>query len=118
MMTDIGRITREWRWYLHFCLAALEDLCVSFRVFDSITKGLMGMALQRQALSIDEAKRVETALRTLSNLHAAIEQLDDGQIVAKWMVDLELALTDPNAAQGSSLVDGFEKLMMEAAADM
>lgn len=113
MIREAGTESTEWRFYLQLCMAGLQDLYSSFRVFGSIAKALLGMALESGAMKPREAKRVEAALEQRSRQYSAVGRLGEGKEVANWIINLDLALTDPEAAQGSSLAARFQELILE-----
>lgn len=102
---------QEWQYYLCLCLSGLEDLNVSYRVFGAIAKGLLGMALQHGLISKHHATRVARNLDLLKQLHTATDRLADGRTVAHWVIDLDLALKDPEGARGTNLEGQFHRLM-------
>jgi hypothetical protein len=91
-------------------MAGLEDLYFSYRVFGSVAKGMLALAFQSGALSIEEINRYSNELAILRTSHHGISQLDDKPEVAVWIVDLEGAVEDPTSAQGTNLSTKFEEL--------
>ncbi|KZL70449.1 C6 transcription factor, partial [Colletotrichum tofieldiae] len=101
----------DWRFYLDLCLAGLEDLYVSFPVFGSIAQGMVGMALRQAAIRTGKAARVLRQLGEIEKQHAASQGMTD-KVEARWIIDFDLAMTDPEAAQGRNLVEQLEGLML------
>lgn len=110
MVHEAGTNGTEWRYYLHLCMAGLQDLYFSYRVFGSVAKGMLAMAFENGAVSIEEINRYSSELAVLQKSHHVISQLDDKPEVAVWIVDLEGAVEDPYAAQGTNLSRKFEEL--------
>lgn len=113
MVRDTRESSNERRYYIFLCLAGLEDLSVNFRVFGTIAKGLLGMALKCGAVKKREAKRIIHELSEVATLHKAVEQLEDDKIVANWIIDLDLALNDTEAASGTRLEEQFGKMISD-----
>ncbi|GKT47621.1 uncharacterized protein ColSpa_07802 [Colletotrichum spaethianum] len=103
--------SEEWRFYLDLCLAGLEDLYVSFPVFGSIAQGMVGMALRHAAIRTGKAARVLKQLGAIEKQHAANQGMTD-KTEARWIIDFDLAMTDPEAAQGRNLAERLEGLML------
>jgi hypothetical protein len=101
----------EWRFYFQLCVAGLSDLTRSFRVFEAIAQALLGMALQKNVISVDEAKSIARDLKDLSRHHVPIDGVED-QDQARWIIDLDLGVTDPTAAQGGNLAEQFQSLLL------
>ncbi|KAL9481005.1 hypothetical protein ACSS6W_005791 [Trichoderma asperelloides] len=113
MVRDTRESSNERRYYIFLCLAGLEDLSVNFRVFGTIAKGLLGMALKCGAVKKREAKRIIHELSEVATLHKAVEQLEDDKIVANWIIDLDLALNDTEAASGTRLEEQFGRMISD-----
>lgn len=113
MMREVKSGSNEWRYYLHLCMAGLEDLYASYRVFGSIAKAILGIAIEHGALRPSEARRITNELEDLGRHHTISKPLGDGREVANWIIDLDLAMTDPEAAQGSNLAEKFQGLIIK-----
>ncbi|KAM0420645.1 hypothetical protein ACHAPT_011561 [Fusarium lateritium] len=113
IMREVKTSSNEWRYYLHLCMAGLEDLYASFRVFGSIAKAILGIAVEHGALGASEARRITNELEELGHHHTVVKRLGDGREVANWIIDLDLAMTDPEAAQGSNLAERFQELIID-----
>ncbi|EFQ32816.1 hypothetical protein CGRA01v4_07741 [Colletotrichum graminicola] len=103
---------QEWGFYLDLCLVGLEDLYVSFRVFGPIAQGIMSMALRNAAIPAEKAARVLRQLGKIEKQHNASQGMAD-KAETRCIVDLDLALTDPEAAQGQNLVEQLAELMLD-----
>ncbi|KAF5023169.1 hypothetical protein F66182_4773 [Fusarium sp. NRRL 66182] len=113
MMREVKTNNNEWRYYLYLCMAGLEDLYVSFRVFGSIARAVLGIALERRALNASDSRRIQQELDDLGRHHAAIRRVGDGREISNWIVDLDLSMVDPEAAQGGKLAEKFQSLAIE-----
>jgi hypothetical protein len=115
MVHEAGTDSTEWRYYLYLCIAGLEDLYGSFRVFGSIVKALLGMAMDHGAITAAEARRVRSELQELGQVYQPMRPLkeDNGAEVANWIINLDLAVTDPEAAQGSNLAARFDSMVLQ-----
>ncbi|KAI9166379.1 hypothetical protein HJFPF1_02479 [Paramyrothecium foliicola] len=89
--------------FLNLCLASLEDLFSSYRVFDDIVKGVLGMGVQQTVVGRHMVQRVFCELEMIGKRYEA-EPRDDNRLEeTKWVIDLDLALTDLVGAQASTL---------------
>ncbi|KAH6884449.1 hypothetical protein B0T10DRAFT_410007 [Thelonectria olida] len=115
IVREAGATSVEWRYYLYLCIAGLEDLYGSFRAFGLIVKALLGMALEHNAITPEEVKRVRRELKELGQPYEDTNPLgeDRGVEVASWIINLDLALTDPEAAQGSNLAARFDSMVLQ-----
>ncbi|KAM0549153.1 hypothetical protein ACHAPJ_009608 [Fusarium lateritium] len=104
MMREVKTNSNEWRYYLHLCMAGLEDLYVSRSVYS---------ALEHGALKATESRRIKDELEELGQHHDAVRRIGDGSEVATWIIDLDLAMTDPEAAMGGKLAKKFQELIVE-----
>jgi len=102
----------EWQFYFQLCMAGLRDLAASFRAFGVVTHAILSMALQYSVVSLDEARDIAAELDILSRRHAQIEDDESRDGRSRWIIDLDLGVTDPFAAQGGSLADRFAGLLM------
>lgn len=121
MVRETGISDAEWHYYWHLCVAGLEDLYGSFREFGSIIRALLLMALQRGAIGVEEASCVAGELAELGRQHVLVgaQQGGNGELKkSTWIVDLDLAVIDPAAAQGGNLAERFRQLMLKDAFTM
>ncbi|SCN96599.1 related to nitrate assimilation regulatory protein nirA [Fusarium fujikuroi] len=108
---DVETNRDEMLFFLHLCLAGLKELFMSYRVFGSIAKGILGIAIREKALSHQELRRYLRRLKTIGERYKAKD--DDNEmsgVMAKWVVDLNLALTDPERAQGGKLAEQTDRM--------
>lgn len=102
MIQDVA--TPQWRVYFLACFYGLEALRRPFRVSEAIGRGLLTMVMRDDKLSSSTAREALGHLRQrgLSDL--------PGDIRATFMGDLELAQTNPGAANMENLAAGFEDM--------
>jgi hypothetical protein len=114
MVREATTSSAEWRFYMELCLAGLQDLYASFRVFGSVAEGLLGMALRRGVMDADDAGRIAGELLELGRHHAVAFGVPSGEepVAALWIIDFDLAMTDPEAAQAGSLAEEFQELIL------
>jgi hypothetical protein len=98
----------EWHVYLLVCLYGYERLNRPYRVSEVITQGLLTMTMRDTNMSGSEATKIMEELKERGLLHVK-EDLED-KLRATFTIDLDLALTDPEAAKAENLADGFEVL--------
>lgn len=94
------------RFYLLLCLYGYERLQPSYRVVKAIAKGLLSMALHNGAITGDAARRI------LADLQNKAQEPVSGVIRANFMLDLDLALLEPEAATAETLAETFEENAM------
>lgn len=88
----------------------MADLCASFPAFASIT-GMLGLALKRGVLNTREVRVVADQLLERRRRHASFNTTDasprSSEAHVGWMVDLNLAMKDWEAARGTTLARQF-----------
>lgn len=92
--------------YFLLCLYGYEGLRPSYRVAEAVAGGLLSMAMRNGDISSDEARRV------LADLQERGQELDSSEIRATFMVDLDLAMSDPGAATAEMLAHSFQDIAM------
>ncbi|EXA32174.1 hypothetical protein FOVG_16550 [Fusarium oxysporum f. sp. pisi HDV247] len=105
----------EMQFFMHLCLVGLEELSLSFRVFGSITRGVLGMAVRQGAIEQHQVRRARRRLKKIEQ-HFLLGISSD-EIMARWMVDLDLAVTDPIHAQGGKLAEDFDRMSVHETRD-
>lgn len=100
----------DWLVYFLVCLYGYEGLRKSFRVAEVIVKGLLSMALRNGDMSGGHARRILAELQK-NGLHDQVRE----EIRATFMVDLNLAMSQPGEATAEQLAGTFEDnaLIME-----
>ncbi|KAK7917103.1 hypothetical protein PG985_010711 [Apiospora marii] len=98
----------DWRVYFLLCIYGYESLNRPFRVSEAIGTSLLTMTLRNSDITIEEARLLllELKERGLAQLH------DEGTIRATFMGDLELAMSDPEAARVENLANSFEDMVL------
>ncbi|KAI1259243.1 hypothetical protein F5Y18DRAFT_314482 [Xylariaceae sp. FL1019] len=98
----------DWHLYLLLCIYAYERLNRPYRIAEVVTQGLLAVALRDTDMTSNEAKQLMLELRE----HGLERVKGDlrGQLRATFMVDLDLALANPEAAMAENLANNFEEL--------
>ncbi|KAL7626363.1 hypothetical protein AAE478_003135 [Parahypoxylon ruwenzoriense] len=108
----------ECRFYFMLCMAGYDDMCMwssllisiplldgYFQVVEVTMLGLLSMALRNGFLSVPEANIVLNDMRKIGRRYDA-----QFTVRATFMVDLELAVTNPKEAQVQILANAFHEL--------
>jgi hypothetical protein len=98
-----------WLFYFRLCLYGYQSLGASYPIVKPIARGLLSMAMRRGGISSDKARQI---LVDLGN--NCPEPLLHGEIRATFMLDLDLAMSDPNAAKAEAQAEAFEDTAMIA----
>ncbi|KAI0468298.1 hypothetical protein F4859DRAFT_506155 [Xylaria cf. heliscus] len=98
-------IDPDWRLYLLLCIYGYERLRRPYRISEVVTQGLLTMTMRDTNMSGDEAYKIMEELKG-RGLVDVRDDLED-EIRATFMVDLSLALTDPEAARAENLASNF-----------
>ena len=103
VINTILNSAKEGNWYsdLLVCIYAYESLGRSWRVSDSIAKGLLTLAMQKSDIPSLTARRI------LSDIEKDPDRIPQ-PIRATFMGDLNLALSDPGRASMEHLATIFE----------
>ena len=110
MLTLVNAILMDaadpsWRFYFSLCMGGYRDLFPAFRVTEGIAQSLLMMAMSTRGVSEQDAQNVIQDLRSRGgSLPAEVLEPTRG-----FVVDLDLAATDQDAAAVSSLVSKFEE---------
>ncbi|KXH28534.1 hypothetical protein CSAL01_10232 [Colletotrichum salicis] len=97
----------EWRSYFFICIYAYTDLRKSYRVAESISRALLTMALRGGCISHSEADALERQM-----MEAGGRVKKDDEIRATFMIDLDLAMWDPDAAKVEVLAKRFDDIVL------
>ncbi|KAI3320438.1 hypothetical protein HD806DRAFT_506361 [Xylariaceae sp. AK1471] len=100
----------EWRLYLLLCIYGYERLNRPYRISEVITQGLLTMTMRDTNMTGSEAYKLMEELRERGLLHVK-EDVED-KVRATFMIDLNLALTNPEAAKAENMAEDFEDLAM------
>ncbi|KAK5657302.1 hypothetical protein OQA88_3364 [Cercophora sp. LCS_1] len=93
----------NWKFYFMMCIAGYEDLYPTFQVALGIAESLMMLAIQKGAITNREAKRMKEQFKKKDRPELV------GKTGAGFVVDLELAMTNPKDAGVDVLIDRFEE---------
>ncbi|KZL67779.1 c6 transcription factor [Colletotrichum incanum] len=105
--TKISGHGPEWRFYFRLCMTCYQTLYTGFRLAKGITLSLLSMALEKGVMDIPQARAIRKDLE-LRGKHHEISDL----VPVFWVVDLDLAMTDPSAAQAENLVQRFQDVQL------
>ncbi|KAI0405614.1 hypothetical protein F4802DRAFT_606649 [Xylaria palmicola] len=98
----------EWRLYLLLCIYGYERLNRTYRISEVITQGLLTMTMRDKDMSGAEAIKIMDDLKKRGLVHIQ-DDLEDN-IRATFMVDINLALTNPEAAKVENMASSFADL--------
>jgi len=109
MMSLINAVLKDvhdgsWNFYLKLCMAAYGDLFPAFPVSEAIAEGLLMMAINQGCITDLEAQKTIQEIRNRGGDHNTVLEPTSG-----FIVDLNLAVTDRDAAAVSSLVSRFKE---------
>lgn len=102
---NISGRSPEWRFYFRLCMSSYQTLYTCFRLAKGITLGLVSMALDQGIMNLRDAKAIRRDLELRGKHH----DLSD-RVAADLVVDLDLAVTDPIAAQAESLIQKLREI--------
>ncbi|KAI2630840.1 hypothetical protein GGR54DRAFT_584396 [Hypoxylon sp. NC1633] len=91
--------------YFMLCMTCYQNMYGYFRVVEVTMLGLLSMALRNGFLSTHEANTILKDMRKIGQRYDA-----PFMVRASFMVDLELAMTNPREAQVQTLADAFHEL--------
>ncbi|KAL0778969.1 hypothetical protein CaCOL14_003453 [Colletotrichum acutatum] len=97
----------EWRFYFLACINAYEGLRKSYRVAELISRALLTMALRGGCMTVSEANTLEVQMMEAGGRH-----LKDDDVRATFMVDLDLAMLNPEAARVEVLAKRFNEIVL------
>lgn len=97
----------DWAFYFRLCITCFTTLYPSFRIVESMVKGLLSMAIRDDLLSAAEAKDIFGNLKQRGRHHS-----EDRTPSGDFVVDLDLYTSDPDAAMMKALVESFGDLAM------
>lgn len=104
--TRSGKLRDPECWfYFMLCMTCYQNMYGSFQVVEVTMLGLLSMSLRNGFLSSPEANTVLNYMRTIGRRYDA-----QFTVRASFMVDLELAMTNPKEAQVQTLAEAFHEL--------
>jgi hypothetical protein len=92
--------------YFLLCLYGYEGLRRSWRMTEAVVKGILSMKLRDGGISSVAARRILDDVRKNGLTYRTVA------IRATFMVDLDLALSDPTSATAEALASDFENFAM------
>ncbi|TGJ79744.1 hypothetical protein E0Z10_g9013 [Xylaria hypoxylon] len=98
----------DWHLYLLLCIYGYERLNRTYRISEVITQGLLTMTMRETDMLGSEAFKIMEELKERGLVHVN-EGLQD-KIRVTFMVDLNLALTNPEAAKAENMANDFTDL--------
>ncbi|KAI1349833.1 hypothetical protein F5Y01DRAFT_287708 [Xylaria sp. FL0043] len=99
----------EWHMYLLLCIYGYERLNRTYRMSEVVAQGLLSMTMRDTNMAGSEAYKIMEELRDRGLIHVQ-EDLEE-KIRATFMVDLNLALTNPEAAKAENMASEFIDLV-------
>jgi len=97
----------RWREYFMICVDSYAELLGAFRVAAGIVKSLLAIAIRRSAISVVDARTILNQVLTKRTHHANVND-----ITATFVVDLDLAVTQPFAARLEALAGRFDEVTL------
>ncbi|KAJ0327711.1 hypothetical protein COL5a_005684 [Colletotrichum fioriniae] len=94
----------EWRPYFLSCIRAYQALYSSFTVAEVIAGGLLSMVVRKGGMDMTEALGLLEDLRSRKGPKAG------GRATGMFVTDLDLAVTDREAARVDRLIENFEEM--------
>ncbi|KAF4340440.1 conidial development fluffy [Fusarium beomiforme] len=107
LLRDEGTVDLSQRLYVLLCIRCCANLYVAYPIFLDIAKAFLAMALQRKAVSGNEASNLLAYIRQHGAHHA-----DLSEVVSNTLVDADLASTAPDKAAAHALAELFEDLSL------
>ncbi|RFN54198.1 conidial development protein fluffy [Fusarium flagelliforme] len=95
--------------YLVLCITQCQQLAICCPVYVSAGRGLLGMALQVGALSIDEALALATSLQSCSSRHNAAALRGD---FGDFVIDFNLAAKVPEEAKVKAVATRLGEMIL------
>lgn len=121
------RENEEWKFYLRLCLEGMSRLFRSFDVIKHLLKGMLSLAIGAEALDLQAASDIFDTIRQQAADTQNLAQQDKHKEKASsdpedlpelrdgtFIVDLDLATVDPDAATLGALTAQFDDLTMHS----
>ena len=102
-----GDDQQERQFYVNLGLTGLQELYLSYRVSGRIAKAIAGMAIRNGVLDKGQVIQIRKRLEETA-MRFGLETQTQTQMVGKWIVDLDLAVTDSAGALGCKLAEDFD----------
>ncbi|KAI1373399.1 hypothetical protein F4677DRAFT_429521 [Hypoxylon crocopeplum] len=100
----------DWHLYLLLCIYGYESLSRPYRISEAIVEGLLSMAMRENNMTGNEAHRIIDELR--EGRLDLVKNECEGGIRANFMLDMDLALKDPEEARVENLASQFNDLAL------
>jgi hypothetical protein len=100
----------EWRLYLLLCIYGYERLNHAYRFSEVVIQGLLTMSMRDTDMSGSEAYKIMEELKQRGLLRVG-EDVQE-KLRATFMIDINLALTDPEAARAETVAEDFDYTAM------
>ena len=97
----------DWRFYFFLIVAYYQEMYIRYLLFDQALQGILSVALLRDAITGEEAKRLVEGLRRRGKHHCMKR---DGTVL--FTMDFDTALTDLRSAKACALASKFEELTL------
>ncbi|KZL84880.1 c6 transcription factor [Colletotrichum incanum] len=97
----------EWRFHFRLCMACYQTLYTGFFLAKDIVLSLLSMALEKGVLNVSQARGIKRDLE-LRAKHRKVPH----QVPAFLIVDLDLAVKNPCAAQAEVLLRKFQEVRL------
>ncbi|KAK1974272.1 hypothetical protein LZ30DRAFT_740954 [Colletotrichum cereale] len=97
----------ERNFFFRLCVACYQTLYTGFRLAKALTLSLLAMALEKGVVDHRQARAIQRDLERRRK-HSKISD----QVPVALMVDLNLAVTNPSAAQAENLVRKFHEFQL------
>ncbi|KAI1313725.1 hypothetical protein F5Y03DRAFT_106137 [Xylaria venustula] len=99
----------EWHMYLLLCIYGYERLNQTYRMSEVVAQGLLTMTMRDTNMAGSEAYKIMEELKERGLIH--VDEDLEKRIRATFMVDLNLALTNPEAARAENMANDFNDLV-------
>ncbi|OTA60803.1 hypothetical protein K449DRAFT_406281 [Hypoxylon sp. EC38] len=100
----------KWHLYLLLCIYGYESLSRPYRIAEVIVQGLLSMTLREHNMTGSEAQKIINELR--EGRMDGVRRDFKKKVRAQFMVDMDLALTDPEEARAENLAAEFDTLAL------
>lgn len=101
-----GDNQEERQFFVHLCLAGLQELFLSYRVSGTIVKGIAAMAIRKGIMEESRARQIRGRLEEIGQSRELGHK--GSEVMASWVLDLDLAVTNLVSAQGGRLAEEFD----------
>jgi hypothetical protein len=99
---------QDWKFYLRLCLTSYIDLYAPYPIVGIVARGLLCMAMRDGVMTVSDVLGFTRQLETNSRNH----DIPVEDMKASFIVDLNLAVTNPAAARAEMLAEKFTELAL------